>query len=233
MLLTLGLDSQFGTVEAVLAIMDDLGIKIVSNEKYTQTARTVTFCTVSFTVGLVFCTNSGLYYFQLFDAYSAALPLLFICLCELVAVAWIYGVDKFIHHIEDMTGRVISRWWWWMWKWVTPMVILVILVWSFVTAITDEAVYSTPTGFKAFPSHYVFLGWCLILSSTLFIPGAFAPAANCRTCLQWFFGGGFGCGPTRNYSMPRDKGPVPISRSLSASADVTRCNRLTHAALTL
>lgn len=171
MLLMLGLDSQFGTVEAVIAIMDDLGIEFVSNPRWQKTARTVLFCTVSFLVGLLFCTNSGLYFFQLFDAYSAALPLLFITLCELIAVSWVYGIDLFVGHVELMTGRVISRWWWWTWKWVTPTMISFILIWSFVTAIMEEATYSTPTGPKPYPPGYVLLGWCLILSSTLLIPG--------------------------------------------------------------
>eukprot|EP00038_Savillea_parva_P019819 m.29054 g.29054 ORF g.29054 m.29054 type:complete len:615 (+) comp4568_c0_seq1:91-1935(+) len=171
MLLTLGLDSQFGTVEAVLAIMDDLGIKIVSRDEWVKVARTVCFCTVSFLVGLLFCTNSGLYYFQLFDMYSAALPLLFICLCELITVVWIYGIEKMIDHIEDMTGRTISRWWWWMWKWATPAIISLVLFWSFITAITEEATYSTPTGDKPYPPGFVFLGWCLIMMSTVLVPG--------------------------------------------------------------
>lgn len=171
MLLTLGLDSQFGTVEAVLAIMDDLGIKIVSRDEWVKVARTVCFCTVSFLVGLLFCTNSGLYYFQLFDMYSAALPLLFICLCELITVVWIYGIEKMIDHIEDMTGRTISRWWWWMWKWATPAIISLVLFWSFITAITEKATYSTPTGDKPYPPGFVFLGWCLIMMSTVLVPG--------------------------------------------------------------
>ena len=48
----------------------------------------------SFLIGLLFCQRSGEYWLQMFDSFSGTIPLLFINLCELIAVQFIYGTSK-------------------------------------------------------------------------------------------------------------------------------------------
>ena len=112
-----------------------------------------------------------MYIFELFDQYSAAVPLMCIVFTELVAVAWIYGVDRFIADVELMIDRKLSRWWWYMWKWVTPSLLGLILTWNIINEMVEPRQYATAEGLRPFPAWANFFGWMLILSSVLWIPG--------------------------------------------------------------
>jgi len=41
------------------------------------------------------CGN-GFYLFQVFDDYSVPLPLLIISLFQVLAIGWVYGIDKYV-----------------------------------------------------------------------------------------------------------------------------------------
>lgn len=165
MLFLLGLDSMFGTVESIVTILEDLGWK-----PERKSLAPIAVCSVSFVCGLIMTSQAGVYIFELFDQYSAAVPLMCIVFCELIAVAWIYGADKFVANIEFMTNRKLSRWWWYVWKWVTPIILAFILVWNFINEIMETRTYATAEGLREFPQWAVFCGWCLIMSSVLWIP---------------------------------------------------------------
>lgn len=53
-------------------------------------------CLLAFFVGLIFVQRSGNYFVSMFDDYSATLPLLIVVILENVAVAWVYGTDKYV-----------------------------------------------------------------------------------------------------------------------------------------
>ena len=115
--------------------------------------------------------KANVYIFELFDQFSAAVPLMCIVFTELIAVSWIYGVDRFIADIELMIDRKLSRWWWYMWKWVTPLLLGFILTWNFINEMVEPRQYATAEGLRPFPPWATFFGWVLILSSVLWIPG--------------------------------------------------------------
>lgn len=68
-----------------------------------------------------------MYIVQLLDWYSAAVPVILICMIELLAIAWIYGVDNFARDIEFMTGRRPGRLLCCCWRFVTPAILLVLI----------------------------------------------------------------------------------------------------------
>ena len=43
---------------------------------------------------MVFCLGNGYYLFQVFDDYSVPVPLLIIALFQVIALGWVYGVDR-------------------------------------------------------------------------------------------------------------------------------------------
>ena len=49
---------------------------------------------VLFFIALSMVAGNGFYIFQIFDDYSANIPLLFIGLMQCIAVAWVYGNEK-------------------------------------------------------------------------------------------------------------------------------------------
>ena len=51
-------------------------------------------CLVCFACGLIFALRSGNYWLALFDNFAGSIPLLVIGLCEMIAVVYIYGIDR-------------------------------------------------------------------------------------------------------------------------------------------
>ncbi|XP_053686088.1 sodium- and chloride-dependent glycine transporter 2-like [Sabethes cyaneus] len=131
MLLTLGLDSQFALMETVVtAILDTF-------PKLRRWKLRVVFgvALAGYIGGLVFITNSGMYWFQLVDKYAANWSVLLIAILECVLVAWIYGSQRFICNIEEMIGtrsRCFVIFWSTVWKVVTPATLCFILCFNWI-----------------------------------------------------------------------------------------------------
>lgn len=53
-------------------------------------------CVLAFSIGLLFVQRSGNYFVAMFDDYSATLPLLIVVILENIAIAWLYGIDKYV-----------------------------------------------------------------------------------------------------------------------------------------
>ena len=57
-------------------------------------------CATAFIICFLFAQNSGLYWVTLFDNFAGSVPLLTIGLFEMIAVVYIYGIDRsVIQHI--------------------------------------------------------------------------------------------------------------------------------------
>ncbi|WAQ99613.1 SC6A5-like protein [Mya arenaria] len=121
-------------------------------------------CFAEFLLGLPLITEGGIYILQVIDWYCASFSLMLISLCEVIAIAWVYGVDRFYKDIELMIGYQPSRLWSYMWRFVTPTVIL--LIWLFSIITLGPVTY----GDKAYPQWAVTFGWCLGSISIIPIP---------------------------------------------------------------
>ena len=83
------------------------------------------------------CTDGGILLFTVFDNRCTASCLLMIFL-EVIAIAWVYGADNFIDHIQEMgmtwgmeRPNGILRWFWKiMWTFITPAILAVITILS-------------------------------------------------------------------------------------------------------
>uniref|UniRef100_A0A3P8X6X6 Solute carrier family 6 member 15 n=1 Tax=Cynoglossus semilaevis TaxID=244447 RepID=A0A3P8X6X6_CYNSE len=120
MLVNLGLGSMFGTMEGILT-------PLIDTFKVRKEFLTVGCCLLTFSIGLLFVQRSGNYFVAMFDDYSATLPLLVVVILENVAVAWVYGIDKFFEDLKDMLGFTPFRFYYYMWKYVTPILLLLLL----------------------------------------------------------------------------------------------------------
>lgn len=69
--------------------------------------------------------QGGMYLLQLFDWYAASISVILVCLCEVIIVGWIYGVNNFIRDIEFMIGNTVPKWWLICWKYITPTILSV------------------------------------------------------------------------------------------------------------
>ncbi|CAH1989792.1 unnamed protein product [Acanthoscelides obtectus] len=160
MLYTLGLDSLFVTIETIVtAIVDDF-----SHLRKFQFYVTVIVVTLAASFSIIYCTNGGMYWLQLFDWYSASISVVLVCLCEVIIVGWTYGVKRFIKDVEFMTGEKLSWYWILSWKIVTP----VFLTFIFVTAIT----FNTRVSYsgREYPEWAIQVGWASCFTSIACIP---------------------------------------------------------------
>jgi len=159
MLFTLGLDTQFGSCETILTMLSDLWPQLMHRKSMLVK---LTYFAVLFCVGLPFCFNGGMYLFKLVDWYFAAYTVIAIALCELIAVAWIYGAERFFDDIEMMISRrphyVFSV----LWRFLTPLFLGVVLVSTLLS-------YGNPdyNGYFYSESECIW-GW--ILASMSFVP---------------------------------------------------------------
>ncbi|TNM91358.1 hypothetical protein fugu_019738 [Takifugu bimaculatus] len=78
---------------------------------------------VCFLLGLPLVTQGGIVLFHLMDTFGASgITLLFIACCETIAVAWIYGADRFYDNIEDMIGYPPLPLLKYCWLFITPLI---------------------------------------------------------------------------------------------------------------
>lgn len=121
-------------------------------------------CLIEFLLGLPLVTEGGIYVLQIIDWYCASFSLMLISLTECVAIAWVYGVDRFYKDIELMIGYQPTIMWKFAWKFVTPIAILFIWLFSIITL--GPVTYGT----KVYPEWAVIFGWCLGVVSLIPIP---------------------------------------------------------------
>ncbi|XP_072361192.1 sodium- and chloride-dependent neutral and basic amino acid transporter B(0+)-like [Scyliorhinus torazame] len=164
MLITLGIDSQFALTETVLTALQD------QFPRYLRPRRillTFVACFFLYLLGLACVTEAGIYWINLMDHFTAGWVILVAAVMELIALSWIYGVNRFIEDIEMMIGertRLFWLWWRGCWAFVSPMLLLAILIWSLAT-------FNPPTyGLVKYPGWATAFGWCMIIFCIMWIP---------------------------------------------------------------
>ncbi|XP_072303760.1 sodium-dependent neutral amino acid transporter B(0)AT1 isoform X1 [Eucyclogobius newberryi] len=140
MLFCLGLSTMFGSIEGVVVPLQDLQI---FPKSFPKEALTGIVCVVSFLIALIFSQRSGDYWLALFDSYAGSVPLLIIAFCEMMAVSYIYGIDRFNKDIEFMIGHKPNFFWQATWRVVSPLIVLVIFVFYLVSKISSKLTYIT------------------------------------------------------------------------------------------
>lgn len=160
MLLTLGLDSSFGGSEAIITALSD-EFPLIGRHREIFVAC---LFTLYFLVGLASCAQGGFYFFHLLDRYAAGYSMLVAVFFESIAVAWIYGTNRFCEDIKDMIGFAPGFYWRVCWRFLAPLFLMFIIVYGLMgyEPLTYEN-YVYPTWANA-------LGWAIAGSSVLMIP---------------------------------------------------------------
>ncbi|KAL7401804.1 hypothetical protein ABVT39_004780 [Epinephelus coioides] len=162
MLVNLGLGSMFGTIEGILT-------PLIDTFKVRKEFLTVGCCVLAFSIGLLFVQRSGNYFVAMFDDYSATLPLLIVVILENVAVAWVYGIDKFFEDLKDMLGFTPYRFYYYMWKYITPILLLVLLCASFIQMTMTPPSYSAWIQEEAKEQSLRFPVWGIVVCISLVV----------------------------------------------------------------
>uniref|UniRef100_A0A8C4PZ60 Transporter n=1 Tax=Eptatretus burgeri TaxID=7764 RepID=A0A8C4PZ60_EPTBU len=88
MLLTLGLDTMFATLETIITSVSDEFPHLLRPKK---PLVTLVACAIMFLLGLPMVMEGGIYTLQLVDTYAASYSLLIIAIFELLGISYIYG----------------------------------------------------------------------------------------------------------------------------------------------
>lgn len=164
MLLCLGLDSQFATVEvAVTFIKDEFGAQILRFLKREE-LLVLAVCITGFILGIPHVTKGGIYVFQLMDHYTAVVSLMFLAFFEVVAICWIFGVPRICLMVKRMQGKTPNIYFRLCWLVLCPMLVLCILI--------SSIIQYTPAryGKYTYPGWAEGVGWCVSLVSIIWIP---------------------------------------------------------------
>ncbi|XP_027708360.1 sodium- and chloride-dependent glycine transporter 2 [Vombatus ursinus] len=164
MLLTLGLDTMFATIETIVTSISD------EFPKYLRTHKpvfTLGCCVCFFIMGFPMITQGGIYMFQLVDTYAASYALVIIAIFELVGISYIYGLQRFCEDIEMMIGFQPNIFWKVCWAFVTPTILTFILCFSFYQ--WEPMTY----GSYRYPNWSMVLGWLMLACSVIWIPVMF------------------------------------------------------------
>ncbi|GCB67649.1 hypothetical protein scyTo_0013731, partial [Scyliorhinus torazame] len=160
MLLTLGIDSSMGGMEAVVTgITDDFKFLKKHRKLFTLVTAGGTFLVALFCI-----TNGGIYVLTLLDQFAAGTAILFGALIEAIGVSWFYGVDRFSEDIKRMTGFKPGLYWRLCWKFVSPTFLLFVVIVSIVKfkpLTYDEYI---------FPNWANLVGWGIAVSSMSLVP---------------------------------------------------------------
>uniref|UniRef100_A0A673BWR9 Transporter n=1 Tax=Sphaeramia orbicularis TaxID=375764 RepID=A0A673BWR9_9TELE len=128
MLLTVGLDSQFGGIEVITTCLIDAFPEVFKSKRALLTIAT---CSILYLLGLPCVTQAGIYWVTLIDQFVASWVLLIVALLEVIGISYIYGANRFVKDIEMMIGqKSFGFWLWWRmcWFFITPCLILVTMM---------------------------------------------------------------------------------------------------------
>uniref|UniRef100_A0A3P9L6U2 Transporter n=1 Tax=Oryzias latipes TaxID=8090 RepID=A0A3P9L6U2_ORYLA len=165
MIIMLGLDTQFVSLEALMTSVTDLYPHLIRRGRRRELLLLLV-CIVCFLVGLVMVTPGGLYVFQIYDHFSCSgASLLLLSIFQSLAVGWVYGAERFSSNIRDMTGYTPLPVFKLCWKYLTPAVCTA----TFIFSLVRWSPLSLVKGLVA-PLWASTLGWLLTLSSVSLLP---------------------------------------------------------------
>lgn len=195
MLLFLGIATQTAVIEFVTSTLTDTWPHKLG---YRKPLILIVTCTTMCFLGSLMCLNNGFHVLQLVDAYAGTYTALIVAVFELIAIAWVYGIDNFVQDIDDMISVHRSlfpsrAYWSFMWRYLAPSVVFAVLAFSLADLPTLE--YND----KPYPPWTTGFGLTLTLACVAFIPTiaivrfAFTPSGSlierinylCRPSEDW------------------------------------------------
>ncbi|VDM39508.1 unnamed protein product [Toxocara canis] len=171
MLITLGIDStasqalsfiSFSGIEALITGFCDEYPRILARKREIF----VGFVIASYYFGsLPTVTYGGTYVIPYLDEYGVSLSVLFIVMCEMVAVCWFYGISRFSEDVRQMLGFYPGFYWRFCWMCCPIFIATIFLLSVYNTSISPMSIPS-----YTYPQWSVPLGWFLRFTSVLSVP---------------------------------------------------------------
>ncbi|KAM8927353.1 sodium-dependent neutral amino acid transporter B(0)AT2-like [Pelodytes ibericus] len=181
MLLNLGLSTMFGNMQGIIT-------PLLDNFSYLRKRRalfTVLCCVCGLLIGLLFVQRSGSYFVSMFDDYSATLPLIIVVIFENIAVAWVYGADRFMEDIRGMLGYRPWRIYKYMWQYVSILAMMGLLLASLIQMCISHPTYQSWNQEEAKKIYLEYPNWALgLLISLIVLASLPIPAVFLKHLIQ-------------------------------------------------
>jgi len=169
MLLCLGIDSEFAMCESVITVLHDAGVNSALERKLGRRVPKPVFtgaiCFISYILGLIFVTRSGLYWFNLFDNYTCVVAPFLVTLIECVGLmVWDWTVwPGFKNRVQAWTGRELGCTFVVFWRYLCPALLTFLFIFAFTNWDLQGARSSKPfpEGSGYLPKWSVAVGWVL------------------------------------------------------------------------
>lgn len=152
LLITLGLDSTFGGLEAMITGLCDEYPQTLGKRRELFVAVLLMFI---YLCALPTTTYGGMYLVDLLDVYGPSIAIMFLVFVEAVGVCWCYGTVRFSNDIQSMLGFRPGLFWRWSWSFISPIFILLI----FICTLIDPVPLDTKD--YTYPLWSIRVGWVL------------------------------------------------------------------------
>jgi len=174
MLYSLGISTMIVTVETICTSFLD----IFPGFRKRRPMIVFALIAVLYLVGIPMVTGNGVFWFTVFDDYSASYSLLVSAILEMLAAHWFYGIDRMSNDVKMMTGKHIPQYFRTMWGYITPSVLVVTLAFNVIK-------HASPTE-TAFGVKYPYPGQTKILAVILvFTPILLMVGLAIRELKRW------------------------------------------------
>ena len=154
-LISLGIDSAFSIVEAVVTGLRD---RFRHLSRVTVTAAV---CVVGFVGSLFFCTRSGLMWLDIVDRWMSNYGLVLVGLLECIAVGYFFHLDELKDYINQHSEIQVHNWFDAFIKVITPGILIFLLANQFLTDITET--YGSYDGVLTHAVTLAGWGWFAVL----------------------------------------------------------------------
>ncbi|KAK0138111.1 Sodium-dependent serotonin transporter [Merluccius polli] len=161
MMITLGLDSTFGGLEAIITAVLDEYPDSFSHRRELLVLLLVIVC---FLGSLSTLTQGGAYVVKLLEEFGVGSSIIAVGFLEAIAVSWFYGINRFSNDIQAMLGSAPGIFWKVCWVIISPAFLAYIIVSSLV-----KAPPLTLFDYK-YPDWSIMVGYMMGLSSFIWIP---------------------------------------------------------------
>ncbi|XP_065548962.1 sodium-dependent serotonin transporter-like [Lathamus discolor] len=161
MMITLGLDSTFGGLEAVITAVMDEYPQVLAGRRELFVLGLIAVC---FLGSLSTLTYGGAYVVKLLEEFGAGCSILAVVLLETIAVSWVYGIQRFSHDVKAMLGFTPGVFWKVCWVAISPALLAFIVI----SSLLDQPPL---TLFEyQYPEWSISVGYLIAASSFICIP---------------------------------------------------------------
>ncbi|XP_064101321.1 sodium-dependent nutrient amino acid transporter 1-like isoform X1 [Macrobrachium nipponense] len=128
MLFTLGVGSAIGYNQVAITIICD------EFPNATQWKVALVASLAGLSTGIIYTIPQGQHILTIVNYYGGGMPVIFLMICELIAIMWIYGIKNFLRDIEFMLNRKMSIYWKACWVFFIPLFLILVFIYGQITS---------------------------------------------------------------------------------------------------